>query len=58
MSRVRKADYAEGEVMHGRGIGHWIHRDEEEEEEGHSTSLFAKIRRTLGPRRENLHVED
>ena len=53
-ARVVKADYKEGEVMYGRGIGHWIHSDEveeeEEEEEGEGSpkSLFGIIRRKLG----------
>lgn len=57
-ARVMKPDYVEGEVMHGRGIGHWIHRDEVEEEEGSHKSLFAMIRRKLGAGREAQHVED
>lgn len=54
VSRFVKADYEEGEVMHGRGIGHWIHRDEEEdeEEETRTFSLIAKIRQKLDPRQE------
>lgn len=60
VSRFVKAEYQEGEVMHGRGIGHWIHRDEEEdeEEETRTFSVIAKIRQKLGQGREAQHIED
>lgn len=61
VSRFVKADYEEGEVMHGRGIGHWIHgggEEEEEEDKIPTVSLFAKIRQKLDPRQETQHIED